>query len=78
MTHKRKAETFSKKIEHSGSEIFLSLTPVFRFVFFHLKAWQSCLIKSVVRWHWHMWKVMQSVYSSKFLGFEANEGVFDT
>ena len=37
MTHNRKTETFSQKIEYSGGAMFLPLTPLFSFVTFHLK-----------------------------------------
>ena len=38
MTHKLKTETLSQKIEHSGGAFVLPLTPLFRFVTFHLKS----------------------------------------
>ena len=38
MTHRLNTETFSQKIEHSGSAFFLPLTSLFSFVTFHLKS----------------------------------------
>ena len=41
MTHILKTETFSQQIEHSGGVIVLPLTPLFSFVTFHLKRFNT-------------------------------------
>ena len=44
MTPKPKTELFSQMIENFGSVIFVSLTPVFSFVTFHLKEKTICFV----------------------------------